>query len=274
MNELEFEGYVDVPGGRLWTQWAGEGSGVVLVHAGIADMRQWDPQWSALTGRHRVVRYDCRGFGRTETDAVPYSNRADVVAAMDAAGLDRAVVVGSSRAGAIALDTALEFPDRVSGLVWVCGGISGFEWEETPEELAAFERAEALEEAGDWDAVAEHDVAIWVDGIGQPAGRAPESARDTIRRLAHETYVQEKESGQPIPMVPPAAARLDELRIPVLAIAGLLDESAVPAQARALGERAGARVIELPDVAHLPSLEKPEWFTETLLGFLAEVDGR
>jgi pimeloyl-ACP methyl ester carboxylesterase len=267
-----FEGLVDVPGGRLWAQWAGEGSAVVLVHAGVADARMWDPQWDALVARHRVARYDTRGFGRTETEAVPFSNRADLVAVLDAAGIERAVFVGCSRAGQIVVDTALEYPDRCAGIVWVCGGLSGFEWEETPEELAAFERSEALEEAHDWAALADHEVQVWVDGIGQPAGRAPAFARDFVRLMTLETYVQEKESGQPIVLDPPAFGRLDELRVPVLAIAGGLDESGVRAGAGVLVERAGARRIDLPDVAHLPSLERPAWFTETLLGFLAEVE--
>src|SRR6478736_9281 len=268
----DFEGLIDVPGGRLWAQWAGEGSAVVLVHAGIADARMWDPQWDALVARHRVVRYDTRGFGRTETDDVPYSNRADLVAVLDAAGIHRAVFVGCSRAGAIVVDTALEFPDRVSGVAWVCGGLSGFEWEETPEEAAAFARGEALEEARDWAAVTDHEVQIWVDGIGQPAGRAPAFARDLVRTMTLETYAQEKEFGQPIVADPPAAGRLGELRVPVLAIVGLLDESSVPAAAALLVEQAGARRIDLPDIAHMPSLERPEWFAETLLAFLAEVD--
>ena len=268
----DFEGLIDVPGGRLWAQWAGEGSAVVLVHAGIADARMWDPQWDALVAKHRVARYDTRGFGRSETADVPFSNRADLVAVLDAAAIDRAVFVGCSRAGQIVLDTALEYPDRVSGVAWVCGGLSGFEWEETPEELAAFEREEALEEAHDWAALADLAVQVWVDGIGQPAGRAPAFARDLVRKMTLETYAQEKESGQPIVLDPPAAERLGELRVPVLAIAGGLDNSSVGPAAGLLVERAGARRIDLPDVAHMPSLERPEWFTETLLAFLAEVD--
>ena len=52
----DFEGLIDVPGGRLWAQWAGEGSAVVLVHAGIADARMWDPQWDTLVSQHRAAR--------------------------------------------------------------------------------------------------------------------------------------------------------------------------------------------------------------------------
>jgi FdhD protein len=265
-----FEGYVPVVGGRLWAQWAGEGPGVVLAHAGIADARMWDPQWDALVTRHRVVRYDLRGFGRSEVEHVRFSNRADLVAMMDAAGLERAVLVGCSRAGAIVIDTALEFPDRVAGIVWVCGGLVGAEVEGTPEETVAMEGAEALEAAKDWAAAADADVAIWVDGIGQPPGRAPQAVREFVRRMAYETYVQEKAYGDPVQLDPPAAARLGEIRAPVLAIVGRYDESAssIIADRIVSGVRNGTRIDV--DTAHLPSLERPGWFTDTLLAFLDE----
>jgi pimeloyl-ACP methyl ester carboxylesterase len=267
------EGWVDVAGGRLWAQWAGEGTGVVLAHAGIADMRQWDPQWAAFAARHRVVRYDLRGFGRTDVVHTSFSNRADLVAVMDAAGLDRAVLVGCSRAGTIVLDTALEHPDRTSGVVWACGGVGGLEVDDTPEEQAMFERQEALEAAKDWPACADLDVAIWMDGVGQPAGRAPAAASRFLRRMALETYIQEKPYGDPVVLDPPAAGRLSELRVPVLAIVGELDVAATAKAADLIqASIPGAHRIDLPDVAHMPSLERPDWFTTTLLEFLAGIE--
>ena len=268
----DFEGFVPVPGGRLWAQAAGEGTGVVLVHAGIADARMWDPQWEALAARHRVVRYDTRGYGRTEGADVEFSNRADLVAVMDAAGLERATLVGCSRGGSIAIDSALEFSGRVDALVWVCGGLGGIQAEETPAETAAGERMEELWAAKDWEALADLSVAVWVDGVGQPAGRAPEPLRDLVRRMCLETFVQEKPEGRPVELDPPAAGRLHEIRVPMRVIVGELDTLGVRQAAGLLADRvAGARRIDLPGVTHLPSLERPEWFTEMLLGFLAEV---
>ena len=273
MIDPEVEGYVRVEGGRLWAEWGGEGSGVVLAHAGIADSRQWDPQWDALIAGHRVVRYDLRGFGRADVEHVRFSNRDDLIAVMDAAGLEHAVLVGCSRAGSIVVDTALEYPERVSGIVHVCGGISGTDWESTPEEQAAFARGEALEEAKDWAAMSDFDVAFWVDGVGQPAGRAPAAARDLVRAMTYETYVQQKPYGDTIVLDPPAAGRLAELSVPVLVIQGLLDESGTIKSGRLLAAEApNARLIELPDCAHMPNLERPAWFNETLLAFLAEVE--
>jgi 3-oxoadipate enol-lactonase len=205
---------------------------------------------------------------------VAFSNRADAIAVLDAAGIDRAVVVGCSRGGAIALDTAIEFPDRISGVAWVCGGIGGFDMEDPPELLALGEQEEALAEAKDWAALADFDVRLWVDGFGQPEGRAPAEARELVRRMAYETYVQEKTEGEPITLDPPAIDRLTALAVPVLAIAGLLDLPGTAIQAGILEERvADVQRVDLPGVAHVPNLERPEWFTQTLIGFLDEVDG-
>jgi 3-oxoadipate enol-lactonase len=268
-----FEGTIPVPGGTLWAQWAGTGTGVVLIHAGIADARMWDPQWDRLVSEHRTARYDTRGFNRTTTEDVPFSNRADVIAVMDAARMDRAVLGGCSRGGSIALDTALEYPDRVSGLVWVCGGVSGAEVDDLPEATALFDRQEPLFEAKDWEALADLDVQIWIDGVGQPAGRAAESVRTLVRQMCLETYTKELEEGQPIVLDPPALGRLGELRVPVLAIVGLLDLPATSTTASMLVEGAqNGRRIDVPDVAHLPSLERPTWFTEMLRSFLDEVE--
>jgi len=265
-----------VPGGRLWAQAGGSGPGVVLMHAGIADARMWDPQWEPLTAGHRVVRYDLRGFGRSQVEHVAFSNREDVLAVMDAAGLQQAVLVGCSRAGRIAIDTVLEFPDRVSGVVWVCGGLSGFEPDEaSAAELEPFdEREEALAAAKDWAGAAELDARVWVDGPREPAGSGPIAVRDLVRTMCFDTYAAELPYGDDAELEPAAATRLSEIRVPLLAIVGGRDPLVTARTADVLLRGvAGARRIDRADVAHLPSLEQPAWFNETLLAFLAEVDG-
>jgi 3-oxoadipate enol-lactonase len=120
--------------------------------------------------------------------------------------------------------------------------------------------------------MAAFDVALWVDGIGQPEGRAPAEAREAVRRMTYETYVQEKPYGDTIVLDPPAIGRMSEIRVPTLVIIGGLDTPSTRASADLVAAGiAGARRIDLPDVAHMPSLERPEWFNETLLAFLAGV---
>jgi 3-oxoadipate enol-lactonase len=255
------ERFVDVPGGRLFVVDEGEGPPVVLLHAGIVDLRSWDGLAPLLVGAgYRAVRYDARAWGRSSTEEVDYSNRADLVAVLDALGVGRAALVGNSRGGQIALDTAVEVPERVVAVVGVGAGLGGFEAPATAEETALFAEMERLEEAEpkDAEAIIALDTRVWVDGPGQPAGRAPAWIADEVRAtnllLSEPGHV----FGRPIVLDPPAASRLAELRCPVLAIAGSLDVSDVVATARHLEAHVpGARAVILPDVAHMIGMERP-----------------
>ena len=144
---------VDVPGGRLSVRDEGAGPPIVLLHAGVADLRAWDDVVPPLIAAgYRAVRYDARGHGPSPTDDVAFSQRADLLAVLDALGIGRAALVGNSRGGMIALDTAIEAPDRVVAVVAVAAGISGFDGEATPAEQELFERYRAVDTAEPFDA--------------------------------------------------------------------------------------------------------------------------
>jgi pimeloyl-ACP methyl ester carboxylesterase len=264
--------YVDVPGGRLAYDEAGEGRALLLLHAGVTDRRMWDDVLPALARSHRVVRYDTRGYGETrQLEDVPYSNRADAIAVLDHLGIERATIVGVSRAGSIALDTALEFPSRISGVVHVAGGVGGFETDVTPEEEAAFEESERLEEARDWPALVDAELRLWVDGLGQPSDRVAPAVRERVREMLvdlHRDHADEP-LDQVIVLEPRAAARLSELRVPVLVISGELDTPETNAAGRYLAENLpGARHEVIAGVAHLPPMERPAAFTSIVESFL------
>jgi pimeloyl-ACP methyl ester carboxylesterase len=252
---------IAVPGGRLHAVVDGEGPPILLVHAGIVDLRAWDPLVPFLVeAGFRAVRYDTRGYGQSTTEDVEFSNRADLRAALDAFGIAKAAFVGNSRGAMIALDTILETPERAVAFVWVGGGIGGYEADPTPEELAIFERAEALETAAnDPEALADLEVEIWVDGIGQPPGRAPGWIREAVREMDLPLLQPGRVMGHPIPLDPPANGRLGEIAISVLAVVGGLDGSTTRSSAIRLEEGVpGARRVVIDDVAHMVGMETPE----------------
>ncbi len=261
---------VGVPGGDLAVVDEGSGPPIVLLHAGIVDARAWDPLARLLVeAGHRAVRFDARGYGASWSDDVDFSNRADVVAVLDALGIGRACLVGNSRGGQIAIDTAVEFPDRVAALVTIGANIGGYEPEPTPEEAAGFEEMERLEAAGDPDAVADFDVRFWVDGIGQPTDRVPAAVREAVREMDRAVADPSRVFGRPIRLDPPAATRLDILTMPILAIAGALDVSDVWATAEHLERTCpDARAVLVPDVAHLIAMEAPEVVAALILEFI------
>jgi 3-oxoadipate enol-lactonase len=265
---------IDLPDARIHVVDQGDPSHppIVLLHAGIADLRAWDDLAPLLAaGGYRVVRYDQRGHGLTTTHDVAFSNRADVLAVLDHIGARQAVLVGNSRGGQIAIDTAIEFPDRVAAVVGVAAGLGGFEGELTAEEEALFARMEALEEADPPDpvAIADIDLRIWVDGPGEPDDRVSTRIREAVREMDEPLYQPGRITGQPVRLLPPAADRLADLRCPVLAVAGELDVSEVAQTARYLAEHApDARALVWPDVAHMIGMEAPERLASAILEFL------
>lgn len=267
------EGRVEVPGGRLAVHVDGSGPPIVLLHAGIVDARAWAPMTPHLIAAgYRVVAFDRRGIGGSVTEDVEYSNRADVVAVLDALGIGRACLVGNSIGSIIALDTALEFPARVSAVVSVAPGIGGY-WPPEPTGLEAelFAEAERLEEAGDDpDAIADLDVRLWLDGPGQPTDRLPAELRDAARAMDRAIADPARVRGRAIPLEPPAIERLESVSVPVLAVVGGLDAEESAAAAAVLVERVpSARAALMPDVAHLIGMEAPAELAALMGEFLA-----
>lgn len=267
--------FVDVAGALLHVIDEGRKSDapLVLLHAGIADVRSWDALAPLLLdAEYRVVRFDARGTGRTESEPTPFSRIDDVLAVFDAHGIDRAVLIGNSLGGQTAIDTAISAPDRVAGLVGIAAGLGGFDGGLTPLEKQLFDEMEALENADPPDpaAVADIDVRIWVDGPAQPPDRVPSAIRDLVREMDMGSYAPGHETGDVIRLAPPAVDRLDELTTPVLAVAGLLDVSGVVATARFIEANApNARAEIWPHVAHMIGMEVPDELAAEIVEFLA-----
>jgi 3-oxoadipate enol-lactonase len=267
-------GFTEVEGGRIYYEVEGEGHPLLLIHGGLGDLRMWDPQMPVFAERYQVIRYDTRGLGRTETDDVEFSNRADAAAVLDHVGAKSAYVVGQSRGAVIALDFLLEYPDRVDAFVSVAGGIGGF-MPRLPEgtEPPPWDEMERLWEAKDWAALAELETRVWVDGWGQPTTRVDPALRRQVRGWIVEAYEAGKAEGKPQPLDPPAAERLAEVRLPTLVIVGEVDEpGGVVAERHLAASVEGARLVEFPGVAHMIQLEQPEHFNALVLEFLAELE--
>ena len=263
---------VEVPGGRLHVVDDGSGPPVVLLHAGVADLRAWDAMVAPLVAAgYRAIRYDARGYGRSTTEDVAFSPRADLRAVMDACGAERAALVGNSRGGALAYDAAIESPERVVAVVGVAAGVGGFDGGGTPEEEAIFAAYEAVDEAEPFDAAAltDFETGVWGDGPGQPVGRLRADARALLTAMNLPLNDPASVKGREIKLDPVANERLGELRCPVLAIGGALDFSNVTQTARHLeAEAPNARAVIWDDVAHMIGMEQPDRLAAAIVSFL------
>jgi pimeloyl-ACP methyl ester carboxylesterase len=94
----------------------------LCIHGLVDGLAIWDDLADPLAERGRVARYDQRAHGESTAPPGPCRREdlaADAVAVLDALGVGRAVLVGHSLGGIVAMTTALEYPERVAGLVLI-----------------------------------------------------------------------------------------------------------------------------------------------------------
>ena len=266
--------HLTVPGASLYYETAGHVSSpaLLLLHAGIANLRMWDPQVDALAADHFVIRFDSRGCGQTTSDNVDFSARADARAVLDHLGVASATLVGCSRGGGTAIDLAVESPDRVKGLVTVGAGPSGFpEIELTDVEDARFDEMDDAFDAQDWHRLARLEVALWAFGpLRDEADLDPEFVA-TAYALGRVNAAHAEEDPTPIPLEPPAVNQVSDIEVPALVTVGEFDITPHLAEYEYL-------LSTIPDVsgctfrdtAHLPNVERPADFQRVLVDWLAE----
>ncbi len=261
--------FAPVNGTRLYYEMEGEGRPVVFIHAGIADHRMWDDQWNALIDRYALVRYDLRGFGRSELPELPFSHTDDLSSLLAYLGVDHPVLVGCSMGGALAIDYTLEYQEDVAALVAVGAGLSGFGHED-PAVSAQWHAIAEAGRRGDHDEAAELIMRMWLDGVGRPAG----SVRGRVRERAGEMAGALVRRGNPPAgkrIEPPAVGRLSEITVPTLVLVGDHDLTSIQLVAERLtAEIGGARKEVIEGTAHLPNLEQPDRVNQLLGAFLAE----
>lgn len=246
---------------------AGDGRTVVLVHAGIADRRMWEPQWRTWSERFRLVRYDLRGFGDSPLPRGRYAHARDLLSLLE--GVGPAAVVGVSLGGRVALEAAVERPGLVEALVLVGPAFPGHDWSE---EMNRFdEEEEAAAERGDADAYVEAKVRFWLDA-GRPQDAVDPDVRELVRTMVlrgFELQAAGAEGDEQELLVRDLAERVGEVRAPVLVVVGADDVADIRSIAERLArELPNAELTVVPGAAHLPSLERPAEFDRAVLPFL------
>lgn len=248
--------------GHLSYTVTGEGSPVLLVHAGVTDHQVWDPIVPALAERHTVIRYDLRGFGESAPPTGPFSETDDLLSLLDHLGHQRVRIVGLSWGGRISLGFTLAHPDRVESLTLLAPPWPGYDWSA---EMIAYDEAEtAALEAGDLDTAVSVNLDMWLRGSARSwdevgAGLA-ERLRGPVRAsLIHQDTIGEYSKGVTV-------GDLATLTVPTLIGIGRLDNTDFQAIARRYAtEIPTATLVEFPTAAHLISLDAPAELIAALL---------
>ena len=248
---------------------------IVLIHAGVADRRMWEPVWPALSEEHDVVRLDLRGFGDSSAPpAGPVSQADDVLEVLSEIGVDRCHLVGASFGAGVAVEAALTRPAAVASLL--LAPPAGSLLEMTPGLSAFIDEETAGLERGDLDAAVEVNLSWWIDGPHRHPDEVDSEMRTLVGRMQRRVFevTRDWDDVEEIELEPAALDRLGELSVPVLVLVGGLDHDTVlDAAGRVVSGVAGARLVEWPEVGHLPSLECPADFIDLLRDWTAELAG-
>lgn len=261
MNEQA--GFAHVNGTRLYYEVAGSGSALVFLHAFGCDRRLWESQSTHFARRHRVVRYDARGYGRSDVPTgAPYAHGEDLRALLDHLDIPDAVLCGCSMGGQNAIELVLRHPRRVRALVLVSASLQGFPF--APEIVELFG---ALSRTARTSGVEAARALFLASDVVGPAA-------DAIRPMLADYSGWHWLHDSPVDTLkPPMMERLHEIFVPTLAITGERNPAALQAAFEYFVEHVpAARRLVLPGVGHFPNLEAPDELNARVEEFLHACD--
>jgi 2-succinyl-6-hydroxy-2,4-cyclohexadiene-1-carboxylate synthase len=279
---------VEVYGLALHAEMAGDGPPLLLLHGFTGSTATWDPLRSLLAPRFRLLALDLIGHGRSDApaDVTRYTMERcsqEVVAALDVLARDggvpesadpvRALVLGYSMGGRLALRLAVDAPERVAALilVGVSPGLAGVaEREERRRADAAL--AGMIEREG-ITAFVDHweRLPLFASQAALPAdvraAQRDQRLRNTATGLANSLRGMGTGSQEPL------WDRLPTITIPTLLVAGELDAKYRDVAARMARVMPAARVAVVPNAGHAVHLEQPDALAGTVLEFVRTVAG-
>src|ERR1700704_2471219 len=210
---------VELNGARIHYKRSGAGYPVVFLHAGVADSRMWEPQAAGLGKHFDVITPDMRGYGKSELPPGSWSPIDDVLALMNALQIREAPhVVGCSIGGGLAIDFALEHPERVSKLVLVGAGVGGLMVGDPNDPIYA--ETIAADEAKDLEALNEAEMKLWLVGPQRTVTHIDKKLRDLFLEMNRTPLRSDFKSAPRVELDPPAAERLGEINAPTLVVVG------------------------------------------------------
>jgi 3-oxoadipate enol-lactonase len=260
-------GFAEVNGTRLYYETAGSGHPLVLIHGMSLDSRMWDDQFEPLAQHYRVIRYDARGFGRSELPTRgSYAHTDDLKALLEYLDIAHAFILGLSMGGGIAIDFALAHPEVTDALIPVDSRLTGWQ---ADSEFAAY--LSAVRSRGK-EAGIEAARDVWLySPMFKPALENSKVASRLVEIVSDYSGWHWVNENPLRTLDPPAVQRLDTIRVPTLILIGERDVPDCHAIADALHQRVpNARKVVLPQVGHMSNMEAPERFNALLLDFLTK----
>ena len=233
---------------------------LVLSHSLACTVRMWDPQVAAFKERFHIINYDMRGYGSSAAPEGAYTLEMladDVLGLMKALRIERATYMGLSIGGMIGQMLALRQTKLFDKMV-----LADTSHAQPPEAIKQWDERIQLARTQGMKALVPSTMERWFT----PSYRETPGAQKIAELIANTPVAGYVGCAQAI-MKLNTTARLKEIKLPVLAIAGEADPSAPGT--RHIGETVpGAKLVMIPKAAHIANVEQAETFNQALRAFL------
>jgi 3-oxoadipate enol-lactonase len=244
----------------------GAGARWVTFVTGIAnDLTMWDGQLPALERDFRILRYDLRGHGGSESSAGPYSMKLlveDLKALLDSLSVRRTSLIGLGLGGAIAQAFAIEHAEKVENLIPCCCRARM-----VPDFATLWHKLRGTVQEQGLEAIVEPTVQRWFSEEFKAAhSEVLEKIRKMIRRTTLEGYLGVTAAFLGLDL----ENRLPQIRARTLYVSGAEDKLGGPPELmQGLAEKVkGARHVSVPKAAHIANIQNPEGFNRVMEDFL------
>jgi 3-oxoadipate enol-lactonase len=257
--------YAELTHSRIYYDDVGRGDVVLLLHGLGLDLRMWDAQVPVLTERHRVVRLDLHGFGKSSRVTGPYSHSEIIGELLGYLEIERAHVVGLSYGGQLAAEFVQTYRQRARSLVLVDTDISGLPFKSLGQSFAEIFGVGKTDVEAAKQLWLHHE--IFAAARGQPLvlARLEQMISDYSGWIFANAGARLERKPKP-----PSAEVLQDLRLPALVVVGELDLPDFQDMADEVVKRLpGARKVVLEGAGHLCNMEAPASFNRVLLEFLS-----
>lgn len=260
-------GYLDVGESKIYYETRGSGLAIILLHDGLLPGVTWDEVWEPLAARHQVIRYDRRGYGRSELPTKSYSSTEDLRKLLTHLKVQHAVIVGSSSGGALAIDFAIAHPRMIDGLFLIGPILHGMSYTAAFQERGA--RNNEPMQRDDIRAVAKN----WSEDRFLIAGPNEEARRKIYEQLVANSEKLKFDNHFEQTPSPSASKRLSEVKAPTLILAGEADIADVRAHCAAInaGIRESSQEV-IKEAGHLIQLEKPAEVARRIADFVQQCE--
>jgi len=270
-------GYAEVNNTKLYYEIIGKGEPLILIHGSFGDRRFWDLQFTELSKKYKVLRFDLRGFGRS---ALPkeneiYRDADDLNALIDFLGIKKAHLCGLSFGSFVVFDFALSHPDKCLSLIPIGPRVAGDDLDEykTPNvdtlrpiivKVTDIAKTKGAKEATDY---------LWTGDHAMGKAVATTRTRHALLKMGYEyswwRYLHGNKREFAFPM---AIKKLNEIKTPTLIVTAEYDLALCKDVAAIIAkEIPGAKLVSIKGAGHIMNMDQPKEFNKIISKFIDHI---